>query len=1066
MLITISGKDVDIRASILDTDRSTTVYADAPNRRMGIETLLVEPPHDGIMTLRIERNDQRDARGTVRVTAVVLPTATPGDRRRLEAARLEATACLAFPDLDRGKDSAHEFLAAADLHRRNGDRLRYGTALLHAAGARYVRLADWKSAADLAARAKVELHEAHAPAHSAYAARVQGAALNMVAGSRESSAAARRQTMRKARRQLARAAEQLEALGNFYEAGYALNYLGVSYYEAGDRTLARSAFHDALEHFKADGDGPAQALSLQSLAYLDFEDGRLADSMREFDAALALIPRVEEPENFAHTLHNSGQPLMVLGRFDEAITRFHEAGQILGNLGDRDGEARALHSMGTALAHAGEVDRARALLQSAIRLRQATGVRREQAVSLIALGRIERDSGNLDAAIELHRQAARLVNMPDDRARTLLALAQDYLEAGELAAARAALNEILTLDLGRLHRHRGLALTELGTLEALERRADESRAAFSDAIAIHRENGSELELARALHRRAEAMLAFGDTEAVLADTDAALRLFEGVGLAGTQAEGRAVFRSSYRGTVELRIAALLRTANAARSRGDPDTARELLHAALNASDRSRAQLLTDDMGIGPSNQGIAGEPLVRRREIYESLAASRLRHERLLDEVGPEAGQVSLLERQIAVLRTEATLIEARIARQQARGAGTTGGAGVDLIDTVPTGVRVAEFFVGGRHAWRFDIQDGAVTVQELPDPERLKQLARQLHESWRTPGADEANRYVLAGELARIAFAIPADSPSPQFLRVIPDGALHLVPMAVIADLAWKSIRPGSTIVVPSLNAMRLRTDGSSDPRGESLAIIADPVFSAADPRLHLSEVKLARLHATNNGSMTRGGGSRDVLPRLPAAAAEAREIIRFAGPSTRVLALTGFDASRTRIQSEPLGEFRIIHFATHAFADSQDPALAMLALSRLDAAGNPTDGTLRSHEIAEWRLNADLVVLSGCETALGRELEGEGPIGLSQAFLRSGARSVVASLWKVPDSSTAALMREFYRELILNDRNAAVALHRAQQAIRRQNKWSDPYYWAGFQLVSISPPDGNNDDVATRGE
>ena len=693
-------------------------------------------------------------------------------------------------------------------------------------------------------------------------------------------------------------------------------------------------------------------------------------------------------------------------------------------------------------------------------------MRREQAISLVALGRIERDAGNLKAAIDLHRRAAGLVDAPNDRARTLLALAEDYLAAGELAAARGALNDILALDLARLHRHRGLALTELGALEALEGRPDESRVAFSGAIAIHQENGSELELARALHRRAEAMLAVGDDEAVLADTEAALRLFEGVGLAGTQAEGRAAFRSSYRGTVELRMAALLRTADSARSRGDADAAQRLIRAALNASDRSRAQLLTDGMGIAPSNPGIAREQLMRRREIYESLAASRLRHERLLDEVHPEAGQISSLEREIAVLRTEAALIEARIARQQTPRDGATSGAGVDLVETVPTGIRVAEFFVGGRHAWRFDIQDGAVAVQELPDPERLKQLAHQLHESWRAPGSDAADRYALADALARIAFAASRNSPSPEFLRVVPDGALHLVPMAVIADLAWMADRPGSTVVIPSLNAIHLRADGPPDPPGKSLAIIADPVFSAADPRLHLPGTQLALLDDVDDGAVTRAGGGRGALPRLPAAAVEAREIIRLAGPSTRVLALTGFDASRSRIESERLGEFRIIHFATHAFADSQDPALAMLALSRLDAAGNPIDGTLRSHEISEWRLDADLVVLSGCETALGRELGGEGPIGLSQAFLRSGARTVIASLWKVPDSSTAALMREFYRELILNDRNAAVALQRAQQAVRRQDKWSDPYYWAGFQLVSISPPDGNNNDVATRGE
>ena len=382
VLITLTARDVDIKATVMRTNQSTLLYADAPNRRMGIETLLVEPPHDGVMTLRIERNDHPEARGTVRVTAVVLPTVTPADRRRLEAARLESTACITYPDLDRGKDSADAFAAAAELHLKNGDRLLHGTALLHAAGVRYTRLADWNSAADLARRAKLELRDVEAPLQSAFAARVQGAALGMVASSRKLGAAARRDTVRDARRQLVRAAEQLEALGNPYEAGYALNYLGVSYYETGDRTPARIAFRDALAHFKADGDAPAQALSLQSLAYLDFEDGRLADSMREFDAALALIPRATEPENFAHTLHNSGQPLLVLGRFDEAIARFHEAGQLLGDLGDRDGEARALHSMGAALVHAGEVDRARALLQAAMTI--AAGNRRAQGTGHLA----------------------------------------------------------------------------------------------------------------------------------------------------------------------------------------------------------------------------------------------------------------------------------------------------------------------------------------------------------------------------------------------------------------------------------------------------------------------------------------------------------------------------------------------------------------------------------------------------------------------------------------------------------------------------------------------------------
>jgi CHAT domain-containing protein len=1033
---------------------------------MGVETLLVEPPHDEVMILRIERNDHRDARGNVRVTAVGLPTATRDDRRRLEAARLEATACLAFPDTKRALESSDAFIAAARLQESIGDQLRSGTALLHAAGVQYARLAGWNTSADLAHRAQSELRDAQAPLLSAFAARLQGSALNMAASSDELSPQSRLKLVRKARTQLTAAAEQFKALGSTYEAGYALNYLGVSYYEGGDPLQARATFGQALRQFEAHGDRPAQALSLQSLAYLNFEDGRLADAMHEFDAALALIPRQDEPVNYAHTLHNSAQPLMVLGRFDEAIARFYDAGRILHDFGDRDGEARALHGMGTALLHAGEIDRAREMLQAAIDLRQQTGVRREQAVSLVVLGRIERDAGNLKNAIDMHRQAAELVAAPNDRARALLALAQDYLAAGERAAARATVTEILGLDLARLHRHRGLALTELGALEALDGHTEASAEAFAAAIAIHRENGSELELARALHRRADAMMARDELSAVLTDTEAALRLFDGIGLAGTHAESRAAFQSSFRATIELRIAALLRSVDASQALGDHAKARRLLKAALDASDRSRAHLLTENAGNPRSNRGVPAQLLSKRREIYNSLAVKRQRHEQLLDQLQPHRQQLTVLEREIALLRTEAALNEARIAELQSAATGSAISGNVDLVATIPAGVRVAEFFIGDRHAWRFDIQDGAITVQELPDVGRLRQLARQLHEAWQSPGRGTDDRFWPSRQLAEVAFASLGDPRPAEVLQIVPDGVLHVVPMAVIADRVWSRINPGAVLVVPSLNALYLESQETAKPPSQTIAVIADPVFSLTDPRVHLPITTAGILKIAERGAATRTGLRQLAMRRLPAAAAEARAIVDLAGLSSGVLPLIGFDASRSRIESSSLEEFRIIHFATHAIADSRDPALAMLALSRFDAAGNPVDGTLWSYDIGEWRINADLVVLSGCETALGRELDGEGPMGLSHAFLRSGARSVVASLWKVPDSSTAVLMREFYRQLLVNKLDAPAALFLAQQTIRHQERWSDPYYWAGFQLVSVSRFGRNNNDVARHGE
>jgi CHAT domain-containing protein len=154
--------------------------------------------------------------------------------------------------------------------------------------------------------------------------------------------------------------------------------------------------------------------------------------------------------------------------------------------------------------------------------------------------------------------------------------------------------------------------------------------------------------------------------------------------------------------------------------------------------------------------------------------------------------------------------------------------------------------------------------------------------------------------------------------------------------------------------------------------------------------------------------------------------------------------------VRQLPFDQIGILHFATHAWADTEDPALAAVALSHWDLEGRPVDGLLYARDISRLQIDAHLVVLSACETALGREILGEAPMSIAQGFLRAGARSVVATLWKVPDTSTALLMREFYRLMFHERRPPQEALERAQQLLRAQPRWSDPHYWAGFQLVT----------------
>ena len=151
----------------------------------------------------------------------------------------------------------------------------------------------------------------------------------------------------------------------------------------------------------------------------------------------------------------------------------------------------------------------------------------------------------------------------------------------------------------------------------------------------------------------------------------------------------------------------------------------------------------------------------------------------------------------------------------------------------------------------------------------------------------------------------------------------------------------------------------------------------------------------------------------------------------------------------SDDLNRYRIIHFATHSFLDSVHPELSGIALSMLDHQGRPQNGFLRAHEVFNLKLGAELVVLSGCRTGLGKEVKGEGLYGMTRGFMYAGSKRVLVSLWDVQDQATARLMSDFYRGLIgPKQYSAAAALRAAQIAIWREGRLQAPYYWAGFVL------------------
>jgi CHAT domain-containing protein len=315
--------------------------------------------------------------------------------------------------------------------------------------------------------------------------------------------------------------------------------------------------------------------------------------------------------------------------------------------------------------------------------------------------------------------------------------------------------------------------------------------------------------------------------------------------------------------------------------------------------------------------------------------------------------------------------------------------------------------------------------------------------------------------------------------LVIVADGALQYIPFAALPapssgnDDGQNSIAEPQPLFVeheivslPSastLATLRRETAGRK-PAEKSLAVLADPVFTDDDARVRRNVGKVGVQRKTRSADsdetdigfqqMTRSGretgviGAETGFGRLLGVRHEAAAILALVPERERMQALD-FEASRTTALKAELGEYRIIHFATHGMLNNIHPELSGLVLSLVDETGQPQDGFLRLQDIYNLKLPAELVALSACQTGLGKEIKGEGLIGLTRGFMYAGAPRIVASLWKVDDRATSELMKRFYQGMLGPEAlSPAAALRQAQLLIWKQKRWRAPYYWASFVL------------------
>jgi CHAT domain-containing protein len=367
-------------------------------------------------------------------------------------------------------------------------------------------------------------------------------------------------------------------------------------------------------------------------------------------------------------------------------------------------------------------------------------------------------------------------------------------------------------------------------------------------------------------------------------------------------------------------------------------------------------------------------------------------------------------------------------------------------------GTLLLEYALGEERSFLWAVGGGGGLRSFLLPPQReIEALARRAYGELSTVEAGAAHRGEAAEALGRILLGpVWSEAARAGRLVIVPDGALHYIPFAALPapDPGGKPLLEHAEVdYLPSATALALQRRRPAHPApARWAAVFADPVFSADDPRL-TGPAAAGRTAAKNP---QRGGVADGLLPvfeRLPSSRREAEAIAALAPPG-QVWIARDFAADRDTALSADLRAYRVVHFATHAVADTRTPELSGLVLSLVDAAGHPREGFLGLSDIYELDLPADLVVLSGCRTSLGKEVRGEGLMGLTRAFLHAGVPRVVASLWPVQDRAASELMTRFYRAMWSEGQSPAAALRQAQRSMRRDPRYRDPFSWSGFVL------------------
>jgi CHAT domain-containing protein/Tfp pilus assembly protein PilF len=892
-------------------------------------------------------------------------------------------------------------------------------------------------------------------------------------------------SQRKAIEKFAEASALWRAVGDKRREAIALSFIGKVHDVLGDKEKALDYYTQTLSLVRTVGDRSSEAATLNNIGLIYDSLGEKQKALDYYNRALPILQETGNPHVKGITLVNIGLVHDSIGEKQKALQSYQNALLLLREAHDRASEAVALNNIGYLYDSIGERQKALAYFSQALPILQEIGARRVEAITLNNIGYVYDALGEEPKALEYYNRALPVLRVVGDRRMEAITLNNVGLVQKALADNKKALeffNQALELRRGvKDAPGEGVTLSDLGSVYALLGDDQKALDLYRQSLQLSRAGDDKSTESSTLRRIALVELSHGQLEEARRNLEDALNIVEHLRTRIVGQELRASYFASIQEFFESYIDLLMRL-----HRTNPAKGYDAL--ALQAVERARARSLLESLIEARANirEGVDHALTERERTLQQKLDATAERQARLLVSEATGA-QATTLKQETEKLLTQYEEVETEIRASSPRYASLMQpqplSANAIQQQVLDADTLLLEFALGDERSYVWAVTPSSINSFELPPRETIETATRRIsqllternkHIRFEKPAEQSARiakadaDYVSASSfLSQMLLGRVASQLQKKRLLIVADGALNYLSFAALTDPGRNLplVAEHEIVSLPSASTLsvlrRELTDRRQAPK--TVAVIADPVFEKDDVRL--VGAKSGRRSKPNNttiggisitafvkteGSVFLPQSELDEVTeihRLLFTRREAEAILTLVPETDRFKALD-FDANRAVVTSPALGQYRYVHFATHGFLNTAHPELSGIVLSLVNHRGVEQDGFLWANEVYSLRLPAEMVVLSGCRTGLGKEIKGEGLVGLTRGFMYAGSKRVLVSLWDISDESSADLMARLYRAMLKDHKTPAAALRAAQVEIMKDKRCQAPYYWAAWVL------------------